>query len=209
MRLFDCSTAPSPRRVRFFAAEKNMELELVPVDLGSGQQFSADFRAVNPDCVVPALQLDNGACISEVVAICQYLEEIQPEPTLFGDTALERATAAMWNGKVEQQGLWAVADAYRNFSRGFKGHALPGPDKYEQIPELVERSKSRVLSFFRTLESRLAQNEFLAGDRFTIADITAVVMVDFAARVKIVIDDDARNLQRWYASVSARPGASA
>jgi glutathione S-transferase len=207
MRLFDCSTAPSPRRVRFFAAEKNMEL--VPVDLGSGQQFSADFRAVNPDCVVPALQLDNGACISEVVAICQYLEEIQPEPTLFGDTALERATAAMWNGKVEQQGLWAVADAYRNFSRGFKGHALPGPDKYEQIPELVERSKSRVLSFFKTLESRLAQNEFLAGDRFTIADITAVVMVDFAARVKIVIDDDARNLQRWYASVSARPGASA
>ncbi len=209
MRLFDCSTAPSPRRVRFFAAEKNLELELVPVDLGSGEQFSADFRAVNPDCVVPALELDDGTCISEVVAICQYLEEIQPEPTLFGDTAIERATAVMWNAKAEQQGLWAVADAYRNFARGLKGHALPGPDKYEQIPELAERGKSRVLSFFKTLDTRLAQNEFIAGDRFTIADITAVVMIDFAARVKISVGDDAENLQRWYAIVSARPGASA
>ena len=209
MRLFDCSTAPSPRRVRFFAAEKNLELELVPVNLGSGEQFSADFRAVNPDCVVPALQLDDGTCISEVVAICQYLEEIQPEPTLFGDTAIERATAAMWNAKAEQQGLWAVADAYRNYARGLAGHALPGPDKYAQIPELVERGKSRALSFFKTLDTRLAQNEFIAGDRFTIADITAVVMIDFAARVKISIDDDAANLQRWYATVSARPSASA
>ncbi len=209
MRLFDCVTAPSPRRVRFFAAEKDLELELVPVDLGSGEQFSADFRAVNPDCVVPALELDDGTCISEVIAICQYLEEIQPEPTLFGDTAVERATAAMWNAKAEQQGLWAVADAYRNFARGLKGHALPGPDKYEQIPELAERSKSRVLSFFKTLDTKLAQSEFLAGDRFTIADITAVVTVDFAARLKMSVDDDAVNLQRWYASVSARPGASA
>jgi glutathione S-transferase len=209
MRLFDCSTAPSPRRVRFFAAEKNMELELVAVDLGSGEQFSADFRAVNPDCVVPALELDDGTCLTEAVAICQYLEEIQPEPTLFGSTAIERATAVMWNAKAEQQGLWAVADAYRNFSRGLAGRALPGPDKYAQIPELVERSRSRVLSFFKTLDAQLAQNEFLAGDRFTIADITAVVMIDFAARVKISIGDDAENLQRWYATVSARPSASA
>jgi glutathione S-transferase len=195
--------------VRFFAAEKNLELELVPVDLGSGEQFSADFRAVNPDCVVPALELDDGTCLTEAVAICQYLEAIQPEPTLFGDTAVERATAVMWNAKAEQQGLWAVADAYRNFSRGLKGHALPGPDEYAQIPELVERSKSRVLSFFKTLNTRLAQNEFLAGDRFTIADITAVITVDFAARVKISVDEDAAHLQRWYASVSSRPGASA
>ena len=113
MRLFDCSTAPSPRRVRFFAAEKNLELELVPVDLGSGEQFSADFRAVNPDCVVPALELDDGTCISEVVAICQYLEEIQPEPTLFGDTAIERATATMWNAKAENRvcGRWRMPTA--------------------------------------------------------------------------------------------------
>ncbi len=209
MKLYDCATAPSPRRVRFFAAEKNLELELVPVDLGSGQQFSAEFRAVNPDCVVPALELDDGTCLSEVIAICQYLEEIQPEPTLFGDTATERATAIMWNAKSEQQGLWAVADAYRNYARGLKGHALTGPDQYEQIPELAERGKSRVSSFFKTLDARLADNEFLAGDRFTIADITAVVTVDFAARIKIGIDADAANLQRWYATVAARPSASA
>ncbi len=209
MRLYDCVTAPSPRRVRIFAAEKNLELELVPVDLGSGQQFSADFRAVNPDCVVPALELDDGTCLSEVIAICQYLEEIQPEPTLFGDTATERATATMWNAKSEQQGLWAVADAYRNYARGLKGHALAGPDQYEQIPELAERGKSRVSSFFKMLDARLADNEFLAGDRFTIADITAVVTVDFAARIKIGIDADGANLQRWYATVAARPSASA
>lgn len=209
MRLFDCSTAPSPRRVRIFAAEKNLQLELVPVDLGSGQQFSADFRAVNPDCVVPALELDDGTCLTEAVAICQYLEEIQPEPTLFGGTPVERATAAMWNAKAEQQGLWAVADAYRNFSRGLKGQALPGPDKYKQIPELVDRSRSRVLAFLNKLETQLAQCEFIAGDRFSIADITAVVTIDFAARIKISIDDDAASLKRWYASVSARPSASA
>lgn len=209
MRLFDCSTAPSPRRVRIFAAEKNLQLELVPVDLGSGQQFSADFRAVNPDCVVPALELDDGTCLTEAVAICQYLEEIQPEPTLFGGTPVERATAAMWNAKAEQQGLWAVADAYRNFSRGLKGQALPGPDKYKQIPELVDRSRSRVLAFLNKLETQLAQSEFIAGDRFSIADITAVVTIDFAARIKISIDDDAASLKRWYASVSARPSASA
>lgn len=209
MRLFDCATAPSPRRVRFFAAEKNLELELVPIDLGSGEQFSSEFRSVNPDCVVPALELDDGSCLTEAIAICQYLEEIRPEPTLFGDTASERASAVMWNAKAEQQGLWAVADAYRNFARGLKGHALPGPDKYEQIPELVERSRARVLSFFKTLERQLAQHEYIAGDRFTIADITAVVTIDFAARVKISIDEDAANLRRWYASVSARPSASA
>jgi glutathione S-transferase len=195
--------------VRIFAAEKNLELELVPIDLGSGEQFSEDYRAVNPDCVVPALELDDGTCLTEAVAICQYLEAIQPQPTLFGDTAVERATSVMWNAKAEQQGLWAVADAYRNFSRGLKGHALPGPDKYAQIPELVERSKSRVLSFLKTLNTRLAQSEFVAGDRFSIADITALVTIDFAARIKINIDDDAANLQRWYASVSTRPSASA
>lgn len=209
MKLFDCATAPSPRRVRIFAAEKNLELELVPVDLAGGEQFSADFRAINPDCVVPALKLDNGTCLTEVTAICQYLEEIHPQPTLFGDTAVERATATMWSAKAEQQGLMAVADAFRNFSKGLKGHALTGPDKYEQVPELVERGRSRVLSFFKTLDRQLAQSEFIAGDRFSIADITAVVTIDFAARIKIGIDDDAANLRRWYASVSARPSASA
>ena len=209
MKLFDCSTAPSPRRVRIFAAEKDLDLELVPVDLGSGEQFGPEFRMINPDCVVPVLELDDGTHLSEVIAICQYLEELNPEPSLFGSNAAERATAIMWNAKAEQQGLWAMADAFRNAAKGLEGHALPGPDEYEQIPALAERGRSRVLAFFAKMDDQLAQHEFLAGERFTIADITALVLADFAARAKIGFDDDAVNLQRWYDSVAARPSASA
>jgi len=209
MKLYDCRTAPSPRRVRIFAAEKGMDLDLVPVDLGSGEQFRADFRKINPDCVVPVLELDDGTHLSEVVAICYYLEEIRPDPALFGRTAAERAAALMWNAKVEQQGLWAMADAFRNTAKGLKGHALPGPDKYEQIPELAERGKDRVTAFFGKLNDRLGNREFLAGDTYTIADITALVLADFAARLKIGFADSESNLQRWYDNVSARPSAAA
>lgn len=209
MRLYDCSTAPSPRRVRIFAAEKDLDIELVPVDLGSGEQFAAEFKAINPDCVVPVLELDDGTHLTEVIAICQYLEEIKPEPSLFGANAQQRAFATMWNAKAETQGLWAVAEAYRNFSRGLQGHALPGPEDYEQIPELVDRGRRRVADFLQKLDQRLAENEYLSGERFTIADITALVAVDFAARIKIGADDSAVNLQRWYGSVAARPSAAA
>lgn len=209
MKLYDCTTAPSPRRVRIFAAEKGLELELVAVDLGSGEQFSAEFRTVNPDCVVPALELDDGTCISEVVAICHYLEEIHPEPALFGSNAVERALALMWNAKVEQQGLWAVADAFRNTVKGLQGRAVPGPDDYEQIPELAERGRRRVAAFFRKMDVQLATHEFLAGTHFTIADVTAIVLIDFAARLKIAIPEDADNLRRWYDSVAARPSIGA
>lgn len=209
MKLYDCSTAPSPRRVRIFAAEKDLDIELVPVDLGSGEQFAAEFKAINPDCVVPVLELDDGTHLTEVIAICQYLEEIKPEPSLFGANAQQRAIATMWNAKAETQGLWAVAEAYRNFSRGLQGHALPGPEDYEQIPELVDRGRRRVAEFLQKMDQRLTENEYLAGERFTIADITALVAVDFAARIKIGADDSAVNLQRWYGSVAARPSAAA
>ena len=209
MKLYDCRTAPSPRRVRIFAAEKGLDLELVPVDLASGEQFRADFRKINPDCVVPVLELDDGTHLSEVVAICYYLEEISPDPALFGTTAAERAVALMWNAKAEQQGLWAMADALRNTAKGLQGRALPGPDKYEQIPELAERSRSRVTAFFEKMNDQLDNREFLAGDRYTIADITAFVIADFATRSKIGFTDDNTNLRRWYDNVSARPSAAA
>jgi glutathione S-transferase len=209
MKLYDCSTAPSPRRVRIFAAEKGLDLELVPVDLGSGEQLSAEFKAINPDCVVPVLELDDGSHLTEVIAICQYLEEFKPEPSLFGATASERAVATMWNAKAEMQGLWAVAEAYRNFAKGFKGRALSGPESYEQIPELAERGRRRVTDFMRTMDNQLAQHEYLAGDRFSIADITAMVTMDFAVRLKIDMQENATHLQRWYANVAARPSAAA
>ena len=138
MRFYDCRTAPSPRRVRVFIAEKGIDIETVQVDLASGEQFSDEYRAINPDCVVPALQLDDGSCISEVGAICHYLEERFPEPTLFGVTAEQRAATIMWNNKAEQQGMLACAEAFRNFAKGLKGRAITGPDDYEQIPALAE-----------------------------------------------------------------------
>ena len=208
MKFYDCVTAPSPRRVRIFAAEKGIELDTVQVDLSKGEQFSEEFRAINPDCVVPALVLDDGTCLSEVTAISQFLEEHKPEPTLWGNDATERALATSWNAKVEQQGLTAMAEAFRNSTPGLKGRALPGPDGYEQIPELAERGRQRVQNFFEKLDRQLADNEFLAGSRYTIADITALVFVDFAKRAKIEPPESLENLSRWYDAVSTRPSAA-
>lgn len=209
MKFYDCKTAPSPRRVRIFLAEKGIELETVQVDLGSGEQFSAAFRKINPDCVVPVLELDNGHYLSEVVAICHYLEELYPEPTLFGRTPEERATVLMWNAKVEQLGLWAVADAFRNSVKALTNNAVPGPDNYLQIPELAERGRKRVGQFFKRLDGQLADNDHVAGDLYSVADIAALAAVDFASWIKIKMPEDAANLARWYEQVSRRPSASA
>ena len=209
MKFYDCKTAPSPRRVRIFLAEKGVEVETIQVDLASGDQFSDAFRAVNPDCVVPALELDDGSHISEVLAICQYFEEMYPEPALLGSTAEERARVTMWNAKVEQQGLWAMAEAFRNSAKGLKNHAVPGPNAYPQIPELAERGRARVLQFFHRLDGQLAGNRFLAGDSFSMADITAMVFVDFARWIKIELPAEAKNVATWYAEVSRRPSAAA
>ncbi len=209
MKFYDCKTAPSPRRVRVFLAEKGIELETVQVDLGSGEQFSDAFRKLNPECVVPVLELDNGVCISEVLAICHYLEELHPEPALLGTTPEESAAVLMWNGKVEQLGLWAMAEAFRNATKGLTNNALPGPDPYPQIPELADRGRKRVGRFFERLDGQLAVNEYVAGDFYSMADISAMVVVDFAAWIKISIPDSAENLARWYASVSKRPSAAA
>ena len=208
MKFYDCKTAPSPRRVRIFIAEKGIDVETVEVDLGSGEQFSEAFRRMNPDCVVPVLELDDGSHLSEVIAICQYLEELHPEPPLLGTTAEERARVSMWNAKVEQQGLWAVADAFRNSVKGLAGKAVTGTQGYEQIPELAARGRGRVEQFFRRLDGQLADNRYVAGEHFSMADISALVVVDFAKWIKVRVPDDAANVQRWYGEVSARPSAA-
>lgn len=208
MKFYDCTTAPSPRRVRIFLAEKGVELGTVQVDLGSGEQFSAAFRKINPDCVVPVLELDNGQCISEVVAICHYLEELYPEPALFGSTPEERARVLMWNAKAEQLGLWAVADAFRNSVKALTNNALPGPENYLQIPELAERGRKRVYEFYTRLDGQLADNDYVAGDFYSVADITALAAIDFAAWIKITVPESATNLARWHAQVSKRPSAA-
>ena len=209
MRFYNCATAPSPRRVRVFMAEKGIEVETVEVDLGAGEQFSEAFRRINPDCVVPVLQLDDGSCITEVIAICDYLESLHPEPALLGRNGAERAQVLMWNAKAEQLGLWAMADAFRNSVKGLSNNAVTGPESYAQIPELAERGRRRVVSFFHRLDSELSGRKYLAGDFYSMADITAMVVVDFAAWIKLAPPADAVHLRRWHADVSGRPSAAA
>lgn len=209
MKFYDCETAPSPRRVRIFIAEKGIDIETVQIDLASGEQFSDEYRAINPDCVVPALVLDDGSCITEAGAICHYLEECYPEPSLLGATPEQRAATIMWNTKAEQQGLLACAEAFRNAARGLKDRAIPGPENYAQIPELAERGRQRAAAFLTKLDKQLARHEFVAGGHYSMADITAMIVVDFATRLKIPVPEDAAHLRRWYDTVSARSSAAA
>ena len=209
MKFYDCATAPSPRRVRIFIAEKGVDVDTIQVDLAAGEQFGDAFRRLNPDCVVPVLELDDGNCLTEVMGICRYLEALVPEPPLFGSTALEQGLITSWNVKVEQHGLLGMAEAFRNSAPGFKGRALTGPDSYEQIPELAMRGRQRVLGFLARLDKHLHDSEYLAGDKFSVADITGLVFVDFARRARISPESATTSLDRWYASVSSRPSASA
>jgi len=209
MKLYDCATAPNPRRVRIFLAEKGIAVPTVQVDLRNGEQFTPEFRAINPECTVPVLEFDDGRRIAEVVAICTYFEAIQPDPALMGADAQDRAIVAAWQHRAEREGLWVVADAFRNAARGLKGRALPGPDDYEQIPALAERGRARATRFFEVLDRALADRAFIAGDRYSIADISALVMVDFAGWIKLTIPEGCTHLRRWHAAVSARPSATA
>jgi glutathione S-transferase len=195
--------------VRIFLAEKGVEIPMVQVNLREGEQLGDAFRKVNPECTVPVLELDDGTRISEIYAICQYLESQYPEPALMGRNPLEQAMVSMWNTKIEQNGIAAVAETLRNRAEGMRDRALPGPLNLAQIPELVERGRTRVVAFLNRLDEQLDGNSFVTGDRFTAADITAFVTVEFAQRLKIPIRESQKNLQRWYYDVSSRPSAKA
>jgi glutathione S-transferase len=203
--LYDCATAPSPRRARILLAEKGVQHETVMVDLRSGEQMSAAFRAINPQCTVPALRTEEGDVLTDNAAIAAYLEAKFPEPPLLGRTPIEKARVASWNWRVEFEGLLAIAEALRNSSPGMVNRALPGPNDYPQIPELAQRGLTRAQDFFVMLDAHLATSEFVAGDAFSIADITAVVGVDFARIVKVKPSEQHPNLQRWRAAMAQRP----
>lgn len=209
MKFYDCTTAPSPRRVRIFLAEKGITVPTVQVDLRGGEQFGEAFRAINPDCTVPMLELDDGTFINDGIGICCYFEAVQPEPPLMGVTAKEKALIVANNRQIERDGFSAVMEGLRNHARAFKTHALTGPDEYEQVPQLAERGRVRVGRFFERADAALADNEFVAGDRYTIADITMLVTVDFAGWIKVAIPDHCTHLRRWYDAVSSRPSAKA
>jgi len=203
--LYDCSTAPSPRRARIMLAEKGVAHETVQIDLRAGEQLGAAYRAINPQCTVPALRTEQGTLLTDNAAIAAWLEARYPEPALGGGTPEEKAEVASWNWRAEFEGLLAVAEALRNSTPAMANRALPGPVDYPQIPQLAERGLSRVRQFFVALDARLADREFVAGSLFSIADITAAVAVDFARIVKVRPDDTHPNLQRWRAALAQRP----
>ena len=203
--LYDCATAPSPRRARILLAEKGVAHATVNVDLAKGEQLGEAYRSINPQCTVPALQLEDGRVLTDNAAIAAYVEARFPQPPLLGTTALDKAEIASWNWRAEFEGLWAIAEALRNSSPAMVNRALPGPVDYPQIPELAQRGVARLQQFFNDLDARLAGRDHVAASGFSIADITALVAVDFARVVRVKPGEQHANLRRWREAMAQRP----
>ncbi|MTI02561.1 glutathione S-transferase family protein [Roseibium sp. RKSG952] len=208
MLFYDCSTAPNPRRARMFIAEKGLEIETREISIAKGEQLSEAFRAVNPRATIPALVTDEGGVLTENLGIAAYLEARFPEPPLMGRTPDEKGMVLMWNSIVEQQGGAPVADALRNTHPAFKDRAIPGTVNYEQIPALAQRGIARVGAFFDLLEERFQDSRFVAGEAFSLADISTFVFVDFARVIKMRIPEGNTATLGWFEKVQARPSAS-
>ena len=203
--LYDCATAPSPRRARILLAEKGVSHETVQIDLRVGEQLGEAYRRINPQCTVPALVSEEGRIWTDNASIAAYLEARYPTPPLLGVTPEEKAEIAGWNWRIEFEGFIAIAEALRNSSPAMANRALPGPASYAQIPELAQRGLARARQFFKQLDAHLAEHEFIATGRFSIADITAVVAVDFARVIKLRPAEEHAHVQRWRSVLALRP----
>ena len=182
LKLYESSGSPNSRRVRIFLAEKGICVTRIPVDLAAKEQHSDAYVHINPRRVVPTLVLQDGTAIGEVPAILRFLEETYPNAPLLGTSPKDKALVTMWERRMELEGFAPVMETVRNAAAGLKGRAIAGPHDYEQIPALVERGRKRVANFYDDLEVRLAEVPFVAGDRFSVADITALVTIDFASK---------------------------
>ncbi len=202
MKLYDSALAPNPRRVRIFLAEKGLEIEKVPVDLAKAENRSPEFLAKNPLGGVPVLELDDGTCLAETVAICRYFEETRPDPPLMGVDALDRARVEMWNRRMEFEVFLPIAQVFRNTHDFFKG-------RIPQVPAWGEVCREAAEKRLAWLDEVLGERPFIAGERFTIADITALCGIDFGRVTGIRIGSDQKNLARWHEAVSGRPSAGA
>lgn len=203
MKLYDAGRAPNPRRVRIFLAEKGISVPLEPVDLAKLEQKSEAFTRLNPRQRVPLLVLDDGTAIGETMAICRYFEALQPEPNLFGRTPVEQALVEMWQRRVELDLLTPVMMVLRHLNPGM------APVEVPQVPEWGEANKPKVMAFLEFLNDELAGRAFVAGDRFTVADITALVAVDFMRVIRTEVPASHTHLLRWRDVVSQRPSATA
>ncbi|HKI74631.1 MAG TPA: glutathione S-transferase family protein [Pseudomonadales bacterium] len=203
MKLYDYPGAPNPRRVKIFAAEKGIELELVNCNMSKGEHKTPEFLKKNPSGKIPVLELDDGRCIPESVAICRYLETIHPEPNLFGRDAFELAYIEARNRMIEFE-LWnPIGTSWVN------GPMVGRMGRFKQIPEAREASDKNVRRYYQRLDNEFADSQYVAGDRFTVADISLLTAIDFAtALVELKPDDSLTNLRRWHGEVSARPGVA-
>ncbi|GAC30536.1 glutathione S-transferase family protein [Brumicola pallidula] len=202
MKIYDTKTAPTPRRVRIFLAEKNIPMEYVQVDLQKGENLSIEMRAKNPIGKIPILELDDGTCISESDAICQYFEALQPEPYLFGETPLQKAQIAMWSRQVEFYLFMQIGMCFQHTTGYFK-------DRMNPIKEYGIEAGINASKFLNVLNRQLEKSQFVAGDTFSIADITTMCSIDFGRVVDVRMKDEHSALQEWYKRVSARPSAKA
>ncbi len=202
MKIYEFTMAPNPRRVRVFLAEKGINVPYQQVDLATAQNRKPEFLKINPMGGLPVLELDDGTHIAESVAICRYFEETKPEPRLMGVDAKDKAVVEMWNRRMEFEILMMTAGAFRNTSDFFKG-------RIPQVKEYGEICRSAALKRLEWLDTVLADREFIAGPRYTIADITALIGIDFGRLTGIKVEDNQKNLARWHQAVSSRPSAKA
>jgi glutathione S-transferase len=204
MKIYEDRVAPNPRRVRVFLAEKGItNVEFVPVGIADGGILTPEFLRRNPLAQVPVLELDEGSHLSDSMAICRYFEYLRPEPKLFGESGLDAARVEMWNRRMEFEIFWPVANVFRHIHPFFAG-------KHAQVPEFGEVSRQRALKNLDWLDAELADGRpFIAGDRYTVADITALCGIDFGRVSGIRVGDERPHLLRWHTAVSARPSAKA
>jgi glutathione S-transferase len=203
MKLFDGGKAPNPRRVRIFLAEKGIAVPLVPIDMNAMEHREEAVASRNPLRRLPVLELDDGTIITESIAICRYFEELHPEPALFGRGPLGKAIVEMWQRRMELNLMMAVGQAFRHIHPAMKEWEKP------QLPEWGEANKPKALEFLHLLDGELAGREFVAGDDYSVADITGMIAVDFMKPARIQVPDELDNVMRWYRAVAARPSAAA
>jgi glutathione S-transferase len=202
MKLYDGGRAPNPRRVRVFLSEKGISVPTERIDLGTMQQKSGSYTAINPLQRVPALMLDDGTVLTESIAICRYFEAVKPNPVLFGIGAKQEALVEMWQRRIELHLLFAIAHVFRHLHPAMKQMEIP------QIPAWAEANKPRVLDFLSVLDSELQAHRYVAGDDFSVADITGLVAIDFLKPAKLKVPAELSNVVRWHTEISGRPSAA-
>jgi glutathione S-transferase len=203
MKILETRAAPNPRRVRIFLAEKGITVPFEELDLMKGALKTPEFSSLNRLQRVPVLVLDDGTAIAESIAICRYFEELQPEPALFGKGALGRAVVEMWNRRMEINLLASVASAFRHLHPAMAHLEVP------QVAAWGEANKPKVLEVLAFIDEELGKRRFIAGNDYSVADITALVAMDFMKVARIQRPEGLKHLARWYEEVAARPSAKA